>query len=74
MYAGHLQSRCSAVSISPQLGQLGLLVSPMVCKCLLRGQWPVSVPVSLFMFFLLSDNRYQVLFAFILMQFLACLA
>ena len=45
MYAGHLQSKCSAESISPQFGQCGLLLRPMVKRCLLRLQWPVSTSV-----------------------------
>ena len=74
MYAGHLHRKCSADSTSPQLVQRGLLLSPIVCRCLLRGQWPVRIPVILLIFFLLRDRMYFVFLALILMQFFDCLA
>lgn len=62
------------MSKSPQFGQFGLFTRPMVNKCLLRGQWPVSAPEILLIFFLLSDRIYLEFLALILMQFLECLA
>ena len=74
MYAGHLHRKCSADSISPQLVQRGLLLSPIVYRCLLRGQWPVRISVILLIFFLLRDRIYFVFLALFLMQFFDCLA
>jgi hypothetical protein len=74
MYAGHLQRRCSAVSRSPQFGQLGLIDKPIVCRWLLRAQCPVRMLVILFKFLRVSEVKYLACLLFILMQFLACLA
>ena len=71
-YAGQLQRKCAADSMSPHSLQRGLLDRPIVCRCLFKGQWPVRMPVSRLILFLLSEVRNFVFLGFSERQFLEC--
>ena len=53
VYASHWQMTwCGVSSSSPQPLHSGLSASPMLCRCLFRRQWPVTISVASFIFVL----------------------
>ena len=62
------------LGVIPELSQIGLHDSLMMCKCLFSRQCPVRILVSLLTFLRLSERRYFDFFALILMQLFDCLA
>ena len=56
--ASHLHKICTEVSSSvPHFLQVGLLLSPIICRCLLRVLCPVSRPITALVCVLLKDNN-----------------
>jgi len=57
--ASHLPKICTEVSSSvPHFLQMGLLLSPITCRCLLKVLCPVSRPITALDCVLLKDNNW----------------
>ena len=56
--ASHSYKICTEVSSSvPHFLQVGFLLSPIICRCLLRVLCPVSRPITALVCVLLKDNN-----------------